>query len=210
VLREQGGRNVARRKSLTTREVASYFSVTPAAVAKWIRADLIRAYRTPGGHYRVDVEEFDRFLREHSMPQWGDSGRSSSSRRVLIADDEVTMVMAISEALKAEIEGVEIETAQDGYEACLKAGAFRPQVIVLDLLMPNMNGFEACQALRRAESARSAKVIAITGYPEDGNLERIVECGADCCLVKPFDIDELVEKVKRFLHEQPGDEIRSS
>ncbi len=194
---------MAKRKSLTTREVASYFSVTSAAVAKWIRADLLKAYRTPGGHYRVDAEEFDRFLREHDIPYSEEPARTSFSRRVLIADDEVTMVMAVSEALKAEIEGVEIETAQDGYEACLKAGAFRPQVVVLDLLMPNMNGFEACQALKRAEWSRLTKVVVITGYPEDGNLERIVECGADCCLVKPFDIDELVEKVRRFIQEQP-------
>lgn len=187
------------RKNLTTRAVARYFSVTPAAVAKWIRSDLLKAYRTPGGHYRVSIEEFRRFIREHDLPEHESLAGSAPSNRVLVADDESTMVMAVSEALRTEIPEVEIETAQDGYAACLKAGAFNPQVVILDLLMPNMNGFEACKALKNEQSLTRPKIIAITGYPEDGNLERIVECGADCCLVKPFDMDELVEKVKRFL-----------
>ena len=187
------------RKNLTTRAIARYFSVTPAAVAKWIRSDLLRAHRTPGGHYRVSIDEFRRFVREHDLPEHENMPGSTPSNRVLVADDETTMIMAISEALRTEIPEVEIETAQDGYAACLKAGAFNPQVVILDLLMPNMNGFEACQALKNEHSPTRPKVIAITGYPEDGNLERIVECGADCWLVKPFDLHELVDKVKRFL-----------
>jgi len=187
------------RKNLTTRAIARYFSVTPAAVAKWIRSGFLRAYRTPGGHYRVSVEEFKRFVQEHDLPEHEDIPDASPQKRVLVADDETTMVMAVSEALRTEIPEVEIETAQDGYEACLKAGAFNPRVVVLDLLMPNMNGFEACQALKNEQSPTKPKIVAITGYPENGNLERIVECGADCCLVKPFDMDELVDKVKHFL-----------
>jgi len=167
----------------------------------------LKAYRTPGGHYRVSVEEFRRFVREHDLPEHENIPGVAMPNRVLVADDENTMLMAVSDALKAEIPELEIESAQDGYEACLKAGAFNPRVVILDLLMPNMNGFEACQALKNAHSPVRPKIIAITGYPEDGNVERIVECGADCCLVKPFDMDELVDKVKRFLN-APEDEHR--
>ena len=90
-------------------------------------------------------EEFQRFLREHGMPPYA---APVSEARILIVDDEPEMVELLMEFLAKDPRGFKLETATDGYEALIKIGAFRPSLVLLDILMPRVDGIEVCRRLK--------------------------------------------------------------
>jgi two-component system alkaline phosphatase synthesis response regulator PhoP len=94
--------------------------------------------------------------------------------------------------------GYEVETADDGYEALIKVGDFKPELLILDIRMPNIDGFEVCRRIKGDKSLKDIRILAVTSYGED-NMERILKCGADYCLRKPLKLEELRRKVTGFL-----------
>lgn len=113
------------------------------------------------------------------------------SFRVLVADDEQAIAHAVAYALKRE--GFEVETAYDGEEALRKTETFRPQVLVLDVMMPKLSGFDLC---RKLEGRTDIGIILLT--VKNDIVDKIVglELGADDYMTKPFDLRELVARVK--------------
>ena len=186
---------------LTTADVARYCHVTTDGVLKWIRAEKLKAFSTPGGHYRIYKNDFRGFLEKFSMPI--DQGFFTVERpRILVVDDEPVIVEIISRSLTDETEGYMIDTAVDGYEAGYKLGKFRPDLVIMDLMMPGMDGFELCRRIRTNPTTTSTRVLAITGYPGGSTLERIYDVGADLCMVKPLQLDTLRKEVSRLLKSQ--------
>jgi len=83
--------------------------------------------------------------------------------------------------------------ARDGFGAGSKVQSFKPDVILLDLMMPGMNGFEVCKALSSDSATDAIKIIAITGFYSAENVSRIIEAGASACLQKPIDTQALLD-----------------
>lgn len=104
-------------------------------------------------------------------------------------DDNADAAEAL--ALLLEFSGHDVQVAGDGYEAVRKAEAHRPEVILLDLFMPGIDGYEVCRRLRTRAWAASARIIALTGWGDDENRRRSRDAGFDLHLVKPVDPDEL-------------------
>lgn len=186
---------------LTTSEVAKYCRVSTDGVLKWIRADKLRAFCTPGGHYRIRKDDFREFLKEFGMPIDQDFFVGERPR-ILVVDDEPVIVEIISRCLEDEGEGYVIETAVDGYDAGFKLGSFRPDLVILDLMMPGMDGFELCKRIRSNPNTTDTKVLAITGYPGSNAIDRIRKVGADLCLVKPLQLERLRNEVAELLRLQ--------
>ena len=188
---------------LTTGDVARYCSVSTNAVKKWIRKGDLAAFQTPGGHFRVDREEFRRFLLRHGMPVSGDFF-PSRPRRVLIADDEAVVRDLVRElVLSATDDTVEVESASDGYDALLKVGSFQPDLLILDLKMPRMDGFEACRSIRSNPDLAHIRIVAMSGFAGNGNRERILDAGALQCFDKPLHVAEFQETIRRLLDDAP-------
>ncbi|MCI0342150.1 MAG: response regulator [Planctomycetales bacterium] len=192
---------MSRNTPLTTGEIATHCHVTAATVSRWIRAGSLKANSTPGGHYRVESSEFRDFLKRQGMPVPGFlqlEGGDGERRRVLVVDDEPSVLDLIVRAL--ENDGPYLcETATSGYEACLRAGVRRPDLVILDLVMPGVDGFEVCREIKSHSETSSCKILALTGYPDEGNVKRILQYGADRWLRKPVEIEELREEVARLL-----------
>jgi DNA-binding response OmpR family regulator len=108
-------------------------------------------------------------------------------------DDEPSVVEFIESALSEPEEDYLFERAFDGYEAGLKVASFQPNLVILDLVMPRVDGFEVCRRIKTDLQTLGTKVLVVTGYPEE--VERAKECGADDYLVKPLRVEELREKV---------------
>ncbi len=184
------------KETYTTGEIASFCSVTINAVKKWIAAGKLDAYRTPGGHYRVKKDEFISFVGRYRLDIKEDI--FPEKKKVLIVDDEP----ATLEYLKGAIESMGgpyiIETARDGYEALIKVGDFKPELLIMDIRMPNIDGFEVCRRLRHDAVTRNTKILAVTAYGKE-DRDKVMECGADFCLAKPVSLKELRSKVKRLL-----------
>ena len=117
--------------------------------------------------------------------------------RVLVVDDNAQnteLVQAYLESLP-----VEIATAVDGLDAMAQAERFRPDLVLLDVMMPKMSGFEVCQKLKQSPELRDTVVIMVTALHEVGDFERAVECGCDDFLTKPVNKLELVTRVRSLL-----------
>lgn len=117
--------------------------------------------------------------------------------RILVVDDNVQnteLVQAYLESLP-----VEIATAVDGLDAMAQAERFRPDLVLLDVMMPKMSGFEVCQKLKQNPDLRDTVVIMVTALHEVGDFERAVECGCDDFLTKPVNKLELVTRVRSLL-----------
>jgi excisionase family DNA binding protein len=184
---------------LTTSEVAQYCQVTNDGVVKWIKAKKLKAYSTPGGHYRIRKSDFKEFLGRYGMPV-DPNFFAEEKKRILVVDDETAIVDVISQALSDQ-QTFQVSAAKDGYEAGLKIGTFRPDLIILDIMMPHMDGIEVCKRIKANPETEAIKVLAITGHPEQGNIDRAYRCGADLCLMKPLQIEHLRREVARLLEQ---------
>ena len=186
------------KRALSTGEVAKYCGVSPVSVFNWIRAGKLKAYSTPGGQYRVPREEFLAFLRSYKIPIPPEF-EEARGKRILVVDDEPSIVSLVVRALSQEGAEYEFETASGGYEACIKIGHFKPDLVILDLFMPDYDGFAVCSEIKRNPDIREAHILAITAFPEPKNIQRAMEAGADDCMAKPLDLHALRQKVAQLL-----------
>lgn len=178
---------------LTTGEIASACQVTIPTVKRWIREGHVVAFRTAGGHYRITDEELRRFQTAQRIP-----GANDGPPRILIVDDDPNLLNVLVEALSLA-SGYKVEAAQDGYEGLIKVGTFRPHLLVLDLRMPGLDGFQVCRKVKADPATNSTKILAITAYPEGNVRERILEAGADGFLQKPLQLADLQAEVARLV-----------
>lgn len=185
---------MGQKKNLSTFDVAEMLEVDPGSVANWIDGGLLRAHRTPGGHRRVAVEDLVEFLREHDMPC--PPQLEQGPVRVVIVDDEPAMTQMIAKAVKMEHPEYETAQAHDGFRAGAIVATLKPDVVILDLRMPGMDGFEVCRVIKSQPATRHATVIAITAYPSEESERRILNCGANVCLPKPLSLADLVAQVE--------------
>ncbi|QDU54864.1 response regulator [Aeoliella mucimassa] len=121
----------------------------------------------------------------------------SEKSRILIADDNEPNVELL-EAYLANLDA-EIEIAVDGQDTLDKVASFQPQLILLDVMMPKMSGFEVCQKLKSDPATRGIMVLMVTALNELGDIERAVEAGTDDFLSKPVNKLELVKRVENML-----------
>jgi len=181
-------------KAYTTFEAAKICHVTHHSIKNWIKQGLIKASRTPGGHYRILEEDLDRFREKYDMfPR----EKGPSKKRVMVVDDDPDALALIETILTDD--GFELIKVSNATEVGLKAAQLSPDLILLDFLMPEINGFEVCKALRENEMTRSIPIMAVTCLTKEQDIERIFSCGADEYLAKPFKVDQLLEKVRELI-----------
>jgi excisionase family DNA binding protein len=182
---------------LTTGQIAGHCQVSIPTVKRWIREGHLAAFRTAGGHYRVTEEELERFQLAHRMPS-----PAQARPRVLIVDDDQGIRDTLRDALAWQ--ACEVEVAEDGYQGLIKVGTFQPHLLILDLRMPGLDGFQVCRRIKADPATRATQILAITAYPEGDARERLLEAGAAGFLKKPFSLGELQAEVARLIGVSAG------
>ncbi|MFN4064090.1 response regulator [Azoarcus communis] len=119
------------------------------------------------------------------------------TRKILIVDDEPNIVISLEFLMKRE--GFDVQVANDGEEGVHKVRAFRPDLVLLDVMMPKKNGFEVCQELKSDPDLQSIKVLMLTAKGRDTEVSKGLALGADAYMTKPFSTKELVERVRVML-----------
>jgi CheY-like chemotaxis protein len=184
--------------TLSTGEVAAICHVSRVTVWKWIKCGELHAGRNSQGHYAVPRETLQRFLLRKGYPV--DPALFRRPNRVLIIDDEPTVVEVVSRALYGIDGGIRIATAEDGFEAGLQMATFRPDLLILDLMMPRMNGFQVCRLVRQDPAMAHTKILVITAYGSRENVARALAAGADEVYLKPVEIQTFKQKASALLH----------
>jgi excisionase family DNA binding protein len=186
-----------KKTTLTTIEAARILGVAVSSVSKWIDEGKLTAGRTPGGHRRIEREDLVWFLQRQKLripPEL-----QNSPPRVLVVDDEPPFAQWLEEEIRDRYPDFEVILAHDGYSAGEIVGLVKPEVIVLDLHIPGMDGFEVCARIKSNPRTRNASVIAITADPSAQARSRILELGACACLEKPFDASLLLGEIAKAL-----------
>ncbi len=179
---------------LTTGQAARHCQVSIPALKGWIRSGRLTAFKTPGGHSRIELAEFQRFLQKHGMPAYP---IASPTSRILIVDDEPLIVDLFVELLTRDPRGFDLETATNGYDALIKVGSFKPSVLILDVVMPELDGIEVCRRLKEDPETRRIKILGVTGYPD--SVPDLIAAGADACLTKPLNLRKMEPELERLL-----------
>ncbi|MBN1808447.1 MAG: response regulator [Planctomycetes bacterium] len=186
------------RQYLSTGELAKLCNMTKHTVLTAIGNGVITTSRTPGGHHRIHVDEAKVFLESHAIPVTKLAGVMPS---ILVVDDDKDTLELIRRALANE--SVIVEMARCGYDAGAMAAKMRPQLIVLDILLPDIDGRTICRQIRQNPVSRNTRVLAISGLRGKEEEESIYAAGVDDYLQKPFSLQELRAKITTLLRRAP-------
>ncbi len=178
-----------RRSFFTTFEISQICEVNPTTVQNWVKEGKLKAYVTPGGHRRIRRGDFVEFMKEFHMPL--PEKLLDQPPLVLIVDDEVEILDLLSSVMTSGDERLEIIRAQSGVDALIMIGERKPELLILDIMTPGMNGLEVCERLKSSPNTRNILIAAITGDHDPELRDRVKRAGADLYFTKPLNVAEL-------------------
>jgi excisionase family DNA binding protein len=185
---------------LTTGKIARYCHTSMSQVKRWIQTGDLKAIKTTGGHFRVRKEDFRIFLETMGMPIVEDFFKSMMKKKILIADDDKTLVDVFKSIIEDRFDDAEIEVAYDGYETLIKAGKINPDILLLDIRMPKIDGLEVCRRLRKDNLINEdIFILAMSAHSEEYTREQVIGNGADEYLIKPIPMGTLISQLKKYL-----------
>ena len=182
----------------TTGEVSTICKVSQQTVIRCFDSGRLSGFRVPGSRFRrIPRESLIQFMKDHKIPL---DQLEMGKKRVLVVDDDEAIVEMLVELLERDGR-FEVQTACTGFEAGMRTKAFQPDVVVLDYMLPDINGNAVCQAIRADSSLRDVRVIIVSGVVNPDEVDRLLADGADDFLQKPFSIEQLVSKITELVRE---------
>ena len=185
-------------KMYTTFQIADICQVRPTTVIKWANRNLIKTYTTPGGHRRIRQADLLDFLKQYNIPV--PSEISAPGPRVMIVEDEKPVGMLLCKAFHALPHGIDVEWIKDGVEALLSVGSRTPDLMVLDVVMPVMDGAHVLAKLRSDSRTEDIKVIGMTGERLSSERLAFMRENTDAFFFKPFVVKELICKAMSLMN----------
>lgn len=185
---------IDRDKLLTSHEAGLLIQVNPSTINKWVSQGRLNAFRTPGGHRRIRARDLAAFLDEYGMPVPKDFV-FAQKKKVLYVDDDERQLTWAKRAFKSHSDTIELATTTSGIDALLQVGSFRPNAIVLDFSLPDVDGLEVCRRLKANPETRGIEIIIASGKLTPAIRAEAAELGVKATLEKPFEAKELVAQL---------------
>ena len=184
------------RAVFTTGEAAEICQVSQQTIIRCFDAGRLKGFRVPGSRFRrIPREELLRFMRENDIPL---DRLGAVKRRVLVVDDDPHIVELFCDVLQRDAR-FEVRTASSGYDAGLITQEFRPDLIILDFMLPDINGNVVCRAIRNNDELADTRIIVVSGVVNQDEINDLLEAGADEFVKKPFNIEKLIGRVRDLL-----------
>ena len=185
----------------TTGEAAKVCKVSQQTIIRCFDNGQLKGFRVPGSKFRrIPRESLYKFMKDNGIPT---DALESSKRKVLLVDDEVEIINILSTALD-EDGRFEYKVAANGFDAGMMVKEYRPDLIILDVNLPDINGKEVCLRVRQDASLEEVRVICISGMVEEEKVAELKLAGMDVFVQKPFDVDVLIEKMCQQLEMEPA------
>ncbi|MFN7131065.1 MAG: response regulator [Myxococcales bacterium] len=185
------------RRYFTTYEASQFLGVSLPTVVNWIKAGRLKAHRTPGGHRRIARDELASFIRRHAMPMPPELAEEGTQSRILVVDDDAHACDIMTDVL--ERAGYTVRSVSSGFAAGLAIGQFKPDLVLLDLMMPGMDGFTVVKDLRGQEATANLPILAVTAMTDDAVKDRVKDAGFNGLVHKPFEFKVLLGAVDQAL-----------
>lgn len=176
-------------------EAANLCGINRITLWRWIKSGKLQAHRTPTGLFIIKQEDLENFIRKDLTHL--DINLTGSNETILIVDDDNSFRRLLKEIL--ERTNYRTEEAKNAFEAGLKIMKYKPALLILDLYMPEMDGFEMCRIIKEEPNTSDIKILAVTGYATPEVKKRIIEYGADAFMEKPFKKETLIDNVDQLL-----------
>lgn len=184
--------------TLTVYKASQLCKVSSKSIINWIEAGHIKAYKTVGGHRRIKRNDLEVFMQRQGIPVPGEEP-ASNHKRILVVDDDPIIVETIVQSLEEDEFNYEVISAADGFEAGLQVNHFCPDLIILDIMMPDIKGNEVCRKIKSNPDTRDTKIIVLSAYLDEEKFAEMKSYGADMCFSKPLPLPQLKEEVARLL-----------
>ena len=180
----------------TTGEAAQICEVSQQTIIRCFDSGRVEGFRVPGSKFRrIPRQKLIKFMRENSIPL---DNIESGKKKVLVVDDDAEIVELIADILVRDGR-FDIKAAISGYDAGVQTEQFRPDLILLDYMLPDVNGNVVCQTIRRNPDFQNIKIIIISGVIKQDEIDLLLKSGAEDFIKKPFNIVELTDKITNVL-----------
>lgn len=189
-------------KLFKTNEAAKYLGVSRSSLTNWVKQGLIGGGATPGGHYRFTAEELDTFADKRGLTKNSDFNPSSaheagSVSKLLVIDDDEPFREFIKDALEA-FKSYELKEASDGMKGALIIGSWKPDLVILDIRMPNMDGVELLKLIRENPETADINVIIASAHLSPELKSDLEKLHADIVMEKPVRLAKLVGAIQKL------------
>jgi len=183
-------------KSLfTTGEAAKICNISQQTIIRCFDSGRLDGFRIPGSRFRrIPREKLIKFMKDNGIPLDNLNTEKNGKIKVLIVDDDVEIVELMVDVLSRDGR-FDLQTAGSGYEAGLKTEQFRPDVIILDYMLPDVNGNIVCQTIKSNPDFESIRIIIVSGVANPEEVQDLLDAGATEFIKKPFNIADLVNRI---------------
>ena len=186
----------------TTGEAAKICKVSQQTIIRCFDSGQLKGFRVPGSRFRrIPREQLFSFMKDNGIPT---DALESGKRKILIVDDDEELVELLSDVFVRD-QRFEVRKTNNGFDAGMLVKEFRPDIVVLDVMLPDINGKEVCQRVRSDAALDDVRIICISGMVEQDKVQDLLAAGANDFMQKPFAVETLLEKVCGLLEiEQKG------
>ena len=185
----------------TTGEAADICGLSQQTIIRCFDNGQLGGFRVPGSRFRrIPRDKLLKFMKEHSIPL---DALESDKIKVLFVDDDPDLVDIFVEALGKDGR-FELRTARTGFDAGVEANRFRPDIMVLDYMLPDVNGNVVCQTIRQSEDLLHMRILIISGVANKSEIDELLAAGADDFLKKPFHISAVLERILELVQGAAG------
>lgn len=181
----------------TTFEVGEMCDVYHTTVINWINQGKLKAFVTPGGHRRIRKRDLINFMTSFQIPF--PQNLQVPANKILLVDDDPSIIQLLEKSFLRSSQNLKVESTTNGVEALIRVGQNMPNLMILDVVMPSMDGFEVCQRLRSVPDTKGIKIITISGETLSSEQEGFLKNNCDAFFQKPFSPRELVQKSREIL-----------
>ena len=179
----------------TTGEAAEICNISQQTIIRCFDSGRLDGFRIPGSRFRrIPRENLIKFMKDNGIPLDNLNSEKGGKVKVLIVDDDAEIIELMVDVLSRDGR-FEVRTAGSGYDAGLQTEQFRPDVILLDYMLPDVNGNIVCRTIKSNPDYESIKIIIVSGVANPEEVEELLNAGAMDFIKKPFNIAELVERI---------------
>ncbi len=194
--KSNGSEAWASKQVFTTGEAAEICKVSQQTIIRCFDAGRLQGFRVPGSRFRrIPRTELLRFMKQNDIPT---DTLESSRKRVLVVDDDEQIVELFLDVFGRD-DRFEVKSAKNGYDAGVLTEQFKPHLVLLDYMLPDINGNLVCDRIRANPDLTGTKIIIVSGVVKPEEIDALLQSGADEFVKKPFDIQELMTRVTELL-----------
>ena len=180
----------------TTGEVAQICNLSQQTIIRCFDAGRLDGFRIPGSKFRrIPHESLVKFMQENSIPA---DSLQSGKKKILIVDDDAEIIELMVDVLVRDGR-FEVRTASSGYEGGILTQQFGPDLIILDYMLPDVNGNIVCKTIKQNPDFAEIKIIIVSGVVNEDEIQDLKQSGAEDFIKKPFNIVQLVDKIANIL-----------